>query len=124
MTDHEKLYSNPWYVEMTAVTQEIEEDAKKKEDGKWERKPEVQEKELKENCIYDKIWSCRDYDSKSMIEYFLRHFPLKHVQDLKKKKPNLDKNDGLMKKKRALFSVSRTGVRPGVPEAGPPTIRG
>jgi hypothetical protein len=40
-----------------------------------------------------------------MIEFFLKCFPLKHVQDLEKKKPKLDKNDGLVKKKRALLVV-------------------
>ena len=43
------------YVEMTAVMQKIQEDAKKKEDEKWERKREVQVKKIKENGIYDKV---------------------------------------------------------------------
>ena len=40
---------------MTAVMQKIQEDAKKKEDEKWERKREVQVKKIKENGIYDKV---------------------------------------------------------------------
>ena len=43
------------YVEMTAVMQKIQEDAKKKEDEKWERKREVQVKKIKDNGIYDKV---------------------------------------------------------------------
>jgi len=105
MTEHGKLYSNPWYVEMTAVMQKIQEDAKKKEDEKWERKREVQVKKIKDNGIYDKIWSCRYDDAKNMIAFFLRCFPLKHVKDLEKKKPNLKKDDGQMKEKRALLIV-------------------
>ena len=40
-----------------------------------------------------------------MIEFFLKCFPVKHVQDLEKKKPKLEKDDGLNKKKRALLVV-------------------
>ena len=40
---------------MTAVMQKIQEDAKKKEDEKWERKREVQVKKIKENGIYNKV---------------------------------------------------------------------
>merc|ERR1719483_337075 len=40
-----------------------------------------------------------------MIAFFLRCFPLKHVKDLEKKKPNLKKDDGQMKEKRALLIV-------------------
>jgi len=105
MTEHGKLYSNPWYVEMTAVMRKIQDDAKKKDDEKWERKREVQVKKIKENGIYNKIWSCRSDDACNMIEFFLKCFPVKHVQDLEKKKPKLDKNDGLVKKKRALLVV-------------------
>jgi len=78
---------------------------RKKEDEKWERKREVQVKKIKDNGIYDKIWSCRYDDAKNMIAFFLRCFPLKHVKDLEKKKPNLKKDDGQMKEKRALLIV-------------------
>ena len=51
------------YVEMTAVMQKIQEDAKKKEDEKWERKREVQVKKIKENGIYDKVSRIKEPDN-------------------------------------------------------------
>ena len=40
---------------MTAVMRKIQDDAKKKDDEKWERKREVQLKKIKENGIYKKV---------------------------------------------------------------------
>ena len=48
---------------MTAVMQKIQEDAKKKEDEKWERKREVQVKKIKENGIYDKVSRIKKTDN-------------------------------------------------------------
>ena len=48
---------------MTAVMQKIQEDAKKKEDEKWERKREVQVKKIKENGIYDKVSRIKETDN-------------------------------------------------------------
>ena len=48
---------------MTAVMQKIQEDAKKKEDEKWERKREVQVKKIKENGIYDKVSRIKEPDN-------------------------------------------------------------
>ena len=48
---------------MTAVMQKIQEDAKKKEDEKWERKREVQVKKIKENGIYDKVGRTKELDN-------------------------------------------------------------
>ena len=48
---------------MTAVMQKIQEDAKKKEDEKWERKREVQVKKIKENGIYDKVSRIKGTDN-------------------------------------------------------------
>ena len=82
MTEHGKLYQNPWYIEMTKIMRQIQEDAQRKEDEKWERKREVHLKKIKENGTYEKIWNCKYDSTKNMIEYLLKNFPPRHVKGI------------------------------------------
>ena len=67
---------------MTKIMRQIQEDAQRKEDEKWERKREVHLKKIKENGTYEKIWNCKYDSTKNMIEYLLKNFPPRHVKGI------------------------------------------
>ena len=100
-----KLYSHPWYKELSSAMQEIQDAAKKAEDEKWSNKIKPIMDKLKKNGTIAKIWKCSSDGKKKMIEYILKNFPPKHIKNFDEKKPKLSDDMDKSQIQKALIKV-------------------
>ena len=113
-----KLYSHPWYIELSSTMQEIQDAAKKAEDEKWSNKIKPIMDKLKKNGTITKIWKYSSDGKKKIIEYILENFPPKHIENFDEKKPKLSDDMNKSQIQKALIKVIRKLKQHGIAKKG------